>query len=106
MGFLTNQRIWRVTTFVDHVSDFVYIHLMRDFSLADILLAKPAMKKTIAQSGSTVLHYHANNGRFANNSFVEAINSKDRNVTFCGAGANHQNGIVKKKLTSYERSAH
>ena len=46
-GFLTNQRIWGVPTFVDHVSDFVNVHLMRDLSLADTLLAKAAMEKTM-----------------------------------------------------------
>ena len=34
-GFITNQRLWGVTTFVDNVSDFVYVHLMRDLYLAE-----------------------------------------------------------------------
>ena len=51
----------------------------------------------MAQAGRTVLHYHADNGRFSNNGFVEAINSKDQNITFYGVGAHHQNGIVEKK---------
>ena len=42
-GFLTNQRLWGATTFVDNVSDYVYVHLMRDLSLTDTLLAKSAM---------------------------------------------------------------
>ena len=32
-GFLTNQRLWGSTTFVDHVSDYVYTDLMRYLSL-------------------------------------------------------------------------
>ena len=96
-GFLTNQRLWGVTTFVDHISDFVYVHLMRDLSLAKTLLEKSATEKTMAQAGWTILHYHANNGRFFDNGFVEAINSKDRKITFCGVGAHHQNGVIKKK---------
>ena len=39
-GFLTKQSLWGDTTFVDHVSDFVYMHLMRDLSLANTMLAK------------------------------------------------------------------
>ena len=45
-GFLTNQRLWEVTTFVDYVSDFVYVHLMRDLSLASvdqIISAQPGL---------------------------------------------------------------
>ena len=96
-GFLTNQRLWGVTTFVDHVSDFFYVHLMRYLSNAETLLEKEAMEKTMAQAGWNVLHYHAENGRFADNGFVEAINSKDQNITFGWVGAHHQNGIVKNK---------
>jgi len=31
--FLTSKRIWGCTTVVDHVSGFVYVHLMHDFTL-------------------------------------------------------------------------
>ena len=74
-GFLTNQRLWGATKFVDHVSDYVYVHLMRDLSLAETLLAKEAMEKVMAQAGRTVTHYHADNGRFADNGFVDAVNT-------------------------------
>ena len=37
-GFLTHKRIWGYATFVDHVSDFVYVHLVRDFTLYEILI--------------------------------------------------------------------
>ena len=94
-GFLTNQRLWGVTTFVDHVSDFVYVHLMRDLSLPETLLAKAAMEKTMAQAGRTVKHYHANNGRFSENLFVDSINDKDHKLTFFRVGAHHQEGIIE-----------
>ena len=55
-GFLTNQRLWGATTFIDHVSDYVYVHLMRDLSLPETLLAKSAMKKVMAQAGRTIKH--------------------------------------------------
>ena len=54
--FLTNQILWGATTFVDHVSDYVYVHLMRDLSLTKTLLAKSAMDKVMAQAGRTVKH--------------------------------------------------
>ena len=41
-GFLTSKRLWGATTFVDHVSDYVYVHLMRDLTLDETLLAKEA----------------------------------------------------------------
>ena len=88
-GFLTNQRLWGATTFVDHVSDYVYVHLMRDLYLTETLLAKSAMEKVMAQAGRTVKHYHADNGRFSDNGFIDAVNGKDQKIKLCGVGAHH-----------------
>jgi len=96
-GFLTSKRIWGCTTFVDHVTDYVYVHLMRDFTLAETLLAKASWEKLLAQAGHAVTHYHADNGRFADNGFIADINKKDQKLTFCGVGAHHQNGIIENK---------
>ena len=93
-GFITNQRLWGATTFVDHVSDYVYVQLMRDLSLTETLLSKSAMEKLMAQAGRTVKHYHAGNGRFADNGFIDTVNGKDQKITFCDVGAHHQNGII------------
>ena len=49
-GYLTSDRIWGCTTFCDHVSDFVYVHLMRNFTLAKTLLAKKAYEKLLARA--------------------------------------------------------
>ena len=96
-GFLTNKRLWGAITFVNHVSDYLYVHLMRDLSLNETLLAKSSMEKVMAQTGQTVKHYHTDNGRFADNSFIDAVNGKDQKITFCGVGVHHQNGIIDNK---------
>ena len=77
-GFLTNRRIWGATTFCDHVSDFVYVHLMRDFTVEETLLAKKAFEKLLAQAGWHVTHYHADNGAFSHKGFLDAVNGKDQ----------------------------
>ena len=41
-GFLTSKCIWGCTTVVDPVTYYVYVHLTRDFTLAETLLAKTA----------------------------------------------------------------
>ena len=96
-GFFTNQRLWGATTFVDHVRNYLYLHLMRDLSLTETLLSKSAMEKVMSQAGRTVKHYHAGNGRVADNGFIDAVNGKDQKITFCGVGAHHQNGIIENK---------
>jgi len=44
-GFLTSERIWGATTFVDHVTDYVYCHIMQSFTTEDTLIAKKAFEK-------------------------------------------------------------
>jgi hypothetical protein len=43
-GHLTNLRIMGATIFVDHVLDHIYIYLMKDLMLSQMLMAKHAYK--------------------------------------------------------------
>jgi hypothetical protein len=96
-GFLTSRRIWGCTTFCDHVSDFMYVHLMRDFTVNETILAVKAFKKVMAQANCTDKHYHADNGAFAHKGFLDKVNRKDQKITFCAIRAHHQNGIIENK---------
>ena len=96
-GYLTSERLWGCTTFVDHVSNYVYVHLMRNFTLEETLLAKAAFEKLLAKAGRTVKHYHADNGRFADKGFKDDCTNNNQDLTFCGVGAHHQNGIVENR---------
>ena len=96
-SFLTNQRLWGATTFVYHVSYYVYMHLMQYLSLAETLIEKESTEKVMAQSGRSVKHHHADNDRVEDNGFVDAVNSKSQKLTFCGVGAHHQNSITENK---------
>ena len=64
-GFLTSWRIWGCTTFCDHVSDFVYVHLMWDFTVDKPILTVNVFQKVMSQAQQFVKHYHADNGTFA-----------------------------------------
>ncbi len=48
--------------FVDHVSNYIYVHLMKDFTINEILLAKLALEKLRAKADCSVKHYKADNG--------------------------------------------
>lgn len=56
-GFLTNQRIWGATVFFDHVSDYVYVFLMRDLTLDETLLAKTSFERHAQDGGVHILAY-------------------------------------------------
>ena len=96
-GVLTRQRLWGCTTFVDHVSDYFYGHLMRYLSLYEVLLAKEALEKLMAKVGQGVSNYHSDNGRFTENGFNNPITQNYQKITFCGVGAHHQTVTVKNK---------
>jgi len=74
-----------------------YVHLIRDFTLEETILAKAAWKKILSQAERKVKHYHADNGRFVDNGFVDSCNDKDQKLTFCGMVAHHQNGSIEHK---------
>ena len=96
-GFPTSDRIWGKTNFCDHVSNFVYVHLMQNFTLEETLLAKKAYEKVLAQARRSAKHYHADNGRFSDKGFHQDITDKGQSITFCGVGAHHQNGIIENR---------
>jgi hypothetical protein len=96
-GFLTSERYFGATTIVDHVSDYVYVHLMRNLSLEETLIAKRSWEKILNFAGRTAKHCRADNGRFADQEFLDDCNDHNQSLSFCGVGAHHQNGIVEGK---------
>jgi hypothetical protein len=96
-GFPTSNRIWGMASFCNHVSNFIYFDVLRNFTLAETMLAKRVFKKVLAQTGCTSKHYHANNGWFSDKGFHQDITNKGQSSTFCGVGAHHQNGIIENR---------
>ena len=106
-GYLSSDRIVGATIFVDHFTGYVYTHLMRSLSGDETLAAKAAYEKLADDYGVSVSAYHADNGRFAESSFRNAVDESNQTITFCGVGAHHQNAIVErmiKELTLGARS--
>ena len=48
--------------------------------------------------GVTIMHYHADNGRFADKEFMDTIANKRHTVSFCGVNAHFQNGRAEKRI--------
>jgi hypothetical protein len=72
----TNLQIWGATVFIDYLSDYVYVALMRDLGLDKTLLAKTAFERHASKGGVTIHSYQADNGRFADSGFQQAIKVK------------------------------
>jgi hypothetical protein len=64
-GTLTKKRYTAATIFVDHYSRLKYVHLMTRLPSEETIEAKQAFEHFAEQHGIRILHYHCNNGRFA-----------------------------------------
>ncbi len=67
--------------------------------------AKEAFERYCHSHGVTVSHYHADNGRFADNLFRQAVASKNQSLTFCGVNAHHQNGVAERCIQELQDHA-
>jgi len=55
--------------------------------------------------GVQILAYHAGNGRFAVNNFVNDAISQRQQVSYCGLKAQHQNGRAEKRIRDLQDQA-
>ena len=88
------------------MSVIYYVHLMKDLTLPETVLAKMAFKKLCARADRSVKHYHADNGWFSDTAFLPSCNNLNQTIEFCGVGTHHQNGIVEnrnKQITQVAR---
>jgi hypothetical protein len=90
---------------VDHKSRLSFVHLQQHLTSAETLEAKHAFEAFARKYGVVVRHYHADNGRFADNLFVQDIAKQGQTLSFCGVNAHFQNGIAEKRIRDLQESA-
>ena len=97
-GIPTTKRYKATTVFVDHYSRLSYVHLQKTTNADETMEAKEAFERFAYAHGITIMHYHADNGRFANNKFREAVTLRHQTLSFCGVNAYFQNGVAERRL--------
>ena len=97
-GKLMSARYVGATIFVDHFSDYVYVHLMRELTAEATLEAKNAWERLAGTHVVRIRRYRADNGRYSDPSFLQDIKNNGQLITFCVVGAHHQNGIAERKI--------
>ena len=97
-GKLTNKRYNTATIFIDHFSDFSYVRLQQSTSSEETLEEKRAFEAYAKEKGVSIEHYHADNGRFADNAFINSVKEKYQSISYCGVNAHWQNGRTKKRI--------
>jgi len=104
-GIPTTRRYNYATVFVDHYSKLSYIHLQQTLTSEDTVNAKKAFENYATTYGVTILHYHADNGRFADNAFRQHLKDNNQTITFCGVNAHWQNGVAEKRIRDLTENA-
>jgi hypothetical protein len=105
-GRLTRRRYKAATVFVDHFSRMSYVHLQESLTSADTVEAKEAFEAFARNMGVRIQHYHADNDRFADNGFMNAVKKQQQTISFCGVNGHFQNGIAEKRIRDLQEQAH
>ena len=97
-GKPTKQRYRAATIFLNHHSDLTYMHLQRGFSSEDTIEARKVFESYSRMYRVIIKHYHAYNGRFADNAFQQSLTQEGQTITYCGVNAHFQNGKAETRI--------
>ena len=97
-GTLTQQRYKYATVFVDQFSRYTFVYLQKRVTSQETVMAKHAFEHSAEQRGITIKHYHADNGRFADNAFILDCQANRQSISYCGVNAHFQNGIAERRI--------
>ena len=104
-GTPTRARYTVATVFVDHATDYSYVHFQKSDSATETVEAKEAFERQAAEDGVKILHYHADNGVFASKLWKLHCSTKRQGLTFAGVGAHFQNGKAENKIRQLQSQA-
>ena len=79
-----------MTVFVDHFSNLSYVHAQKTTSAQETIESKHAFECFARSHGIQVKHYHADNGRFAEQKFTNDVAEKGQTISYCGVNAHFQ----------------
>ena len=97
-GKPTNKRYVGATVYVDHFSDFTYVHLMDTLDAETTVESKNAFERISAAYNVKIRHYHADNGLFDTKAFRNSVEKAGQTISFCGVNAHHQNGKAENRI--------
>jgi hypothetical protein len=101
-GRLTTKRYKYATVFVDQFSGYSYIYLQKSAGAEETITAKKAFEETARQHGVEIKAYHADNGIFRSNKWVDECQKSKQRLTFAGVNAHHSNGLAERRIRSLQ----
>jgi len=104
-GWHTNTRICGATGFYDNHTGYSFSSLQTSLDGEQTLAAKLSFESHADTCGIKVEKYRADNGRFAEKSFIDAVRETQQKIEYCGVGAHHQNGIIERHFQTLSLQA-
>ena len=83
---------------MDQYSGYTFVYLQRCLTSEETVQAKHAFERSAEQRGVKILHYHADNGRFADNAFIHDYKTQGQGLSYCSVNAHFQNGIAERRI--------
>ena len=59
-------------------------------------MAKHAFEQSAEQHDIKITHYHADNGQFADNAFIQDCQANRQSLSYSGMNVHFQNGIAER----------
>ena len=81
------------------------MHLQKSTTATASVEAKDAFERYAASQGVYRHHYHAANGRFADNLFRQAVARKGQSLSFCEVNAHFQNSVAERRIMELQDHA-
>ena len=105
-GRPTILRYQCATIFVDHVTDFTFIHLQKSTNAIETIEGKKEYEQFVREQGHKVQAYHADNDIFSCNEWRDSCNNSAtrQRLTFSGVNAHHQNGVAERRIQEIQKS--
>ena len=104
-GQPTLRKYHGASVFVDHASDFTYVHMHHHLTTNETIDAKHAFEWLDEQHGVQIPHYHCDNGRLADKAFVDEVRMAHQTIAFRSVGAHHQNGVAERCIRNITKTA-
>ena len=97
-GHHTHERICGATVFLDHHSKLSYSYLQTSLNGDQTLTAKLNFESYADICGVRIKSCRADNGRFAEKRFRDAIKNAHQTIDFFAVGAHHQNVLIERHI--------
>jgi hypothetical protein len=104
-GNLTTKRYKYATVFVDQATRLGYVHLQKTATADETIEGKKAFEKYAESNGINIRAYHADNGIFRAQKWVDCCAKAEQGLTFAGVNSHHENGIAERRIKELQDAA-